>query len=353
MSLLPSADKPIRVLLVDDSPLVLTILGRMLAHSPEIQVVGKAHHGKEALELIPQLQPDVICTDYQMPVMDGLEFTRAVMAQFPRPILVISSIVGPDNTDKVFELLEAGAVDVFAKPSGGLGADDKAAAQIIGKIKILAGVIVFKRSSQAPSTPMPISSTPQSTPVRVVTIGASTGGPQALHEILTQLPPDFSCPILCVQHISEGFLQGLVDWLAAQCRIEVKIARTGEMPQPATVYFPEEETHLTVDGKGRLVSSHQAPIGGHRPAVTVLFNSVAEYYGSSAIAVLLTGMGSDGAAGMQAIARAGGVTIAQDEASCVVFGMPKQAIDLGAVRHVLPPLEIGRTLIRCASVGKG
>src|SRR4028118_986414 len=149
MSLLRNADKPIRVLLVDDSPLVLTILSRMLAHSPEIQVVGKAHHGKEALELIPQLKPDVICTDYQMPVMNGLEFTKAVMAQFPRPILVISSIVGPDNADNIFELLQAGAVDVFAKPAGGLGVDDKTATQIISKIKILAGVIVFKRSSQA------------------------------------------------------------------------------------------------------------------------------------------------------------------------------------------------------------
>jgi two-component system chemotaxis response regulator CheB len=349
MSLLRSADNPIRVLLVDDSPLVLTILGRILAHSPEIQVVGKAHHGKEALELIPQLQPDVICTDYQMPVMNGLEFTKAVMAQFPRPILVISSIVGPNNADNIFELLQAGAVDVFAKPSGGLGADDKTAAQIISKIKILAGVIVFKRSPQAPSTPAPINSAPQSAPVRVVAMGASTGGPQALHEILIQLPPDFPCPILCVQHISEGFLQGLVDWLAAQCQVKVKIAQTGEMPQPATVYFPQEETHLTVDSKGRLVSSHQLPIGGHRPAVTVLFDSVAGCYGSSAIAVLLTGMGSDGAAGMQAIARAGGVTIAQDEASCVVFGMPKQAIDLGAARYILPPLEIGRTLINCVS----
>jgi len=349
MSLLASADKPIRVLLVDDSPLVLTILSRMLAHSPEIEVVGTARHGKEAMELIPQLQPTVICTDYQMPIMDGLEFTKAVMAKHPRPILVISSIVGPDNTDKVFELLEAGAVDVFAKPSGGLGADDKAAAQIIGKIKILAGVVVFKRSSQEPRTPEPVKSAPQSAPVRVVAIGASTGGPQVLHEILTQLPSEFPCPILCVQHISEGFLQGLVDWLAAQCQITVKVARTGEVPLPGAVYFPEEGTHLTIDNKGRLVSSHQPPVGGHRPAVTVLFNSVAEYYGSSAIAVLLTGMGSDGAAGMQAIARAGGVTVAQDEASCVVFGMPKQAIDSGAVRYILPPPEIGRTLINCVS----
>lgn len=352
MPLLPSARTPIRVLLVDDSPLVLTVLSRMLAQSPEIQVVGKAHHGKEALEMIPQLQPTVICTDFHMPIMNGLEFTKAVMANYPRPILVISSIVGPDNTDKVFELLEAGAVDVFAKPSGGLGADDEAAQQIISKIKILAGVVVFKRPLQGSSTRAPLISAPQAAPVRVVAIGASTGGPQALHEILTQLPSGFPCPILCVQHISEGFLQGLVDWLAAQCQVKVKVARSGEMPLPGTVYFPEEGTHLTVDSKGRLFSSHLLPVGGHRPAVTVLFHSVAEYYGSSAVAVLLTGMGNDGAEGMQSISRTGGFTMAQDEASCVVFGMPKQAIDLGAARSILPPLEIGQTLIRCVSGGK-
>jgi two-component system chemotaxis response regulator CheB len=321
----------------------------MLAQSPEIEVVGKAHNGKEALKLIPQVQPTVICTDFHMPIMDGLEFTRAVMAEHPRPILVISSAVGADNNEHVFSLLNAGAVDVFPKPSSGWGAGDEAAQQIIAKIKILAGVVVFKRSPSRPSTRTTEKSAPPETTARVVAIGASTGGPQALQEILTQLPPDFPSPVLCVQHISEGFLQGLVDWLAAQCQMKVKIARSGETPLPGTVYFPAEETHLTVDSRGRLLSSHGAPVGGHRPAVTVLFDSVAEYYGSAAIAVLLTGMGRDGAEGMQAVARAGGVTMAQDEASCVVFGMPRQAIDAGAVRHVLPPLQIGQTLIRCVS----
>ncbi|HEX8235566.1 MAG TPA: chemotaxis-specific protein-glutamate methyltransferase CheB [Abditibacteriaceae bacterium] len=349
MSLLPGVRTPIRVLLVDDSPLVLTLLGRMLAQSPEIQVVGKAHNGKEALKLIPQLQPAVICTDYHMPIMDGLEFTKAVMAEHPRPILVISSVVGPDNNERVFALLDAGAVDVFPKPSGGWGAGDEAAQQIIAKIKILAGVVVFKRASPKPSTATTEKSAPPVTPVRIVAIGASTGGPQALQEILTQLPPDFPCPVLCVQHISEGFLQGLVEWLAAQCRVRVKIARSGETPLPGTVYFPEEETHLTVDNRGRLLSSHQPAVSGHRPAVDVLFNSVAAHYGNSAVAALLTGMGSDGAIGMQAIAHASGVTMAQDEASCVVFGMPRQAIEAGAARYILPPLQIGQTLIRCVS----
>jgi len=347
MSMLTGVRKPIRVLLVDDSPLVLAMIGRMLDQSPDIEVVGKARHGQEAMELIPQLQPHVICTDYHMPVMDGLQLTKAVMAKYPCPILVISSTVGQGNEDNVFELLEAGAVDVFAKPSGGLGTDEEVARQIIGKIKILAGVVVFKRPALAPFTPGGVErkTMPQSTAARVVAIGASTGGPQALHEILAKLPADFPWPVLCVQHISEGFLKGLVEWLAANCRLNVKIARSGETPLRAAVYFPEEGTHLTVDGKGRLFSSRQPPLAGHRPAVTVLFDSVANYYGNGAIAVLLTGMGSDGAAGMQAIAKAGGVTIAQDEASCVVFGMPKQAIDAGAVRHILAPPAIAGFLI--------
>jgi len=354
MSLLQHAGKLIRVLLVDDSPLVLMVLNRMLGQSPEIHIVGQARNGQEALELIPSLKPDVICTDYQMPIMDGLEFTKAVMAKYPCPILVISSIVGADNKDNIFALLEAGAVDVFPKPSGGLGPDDEAAQQIISKIKILSGVVVFKRFSRSLSTPVPsttavIPTSAKAASARVIAIGASTGGPAALFEVLTQLPANFPFPVLCVQHISHGFLQGLVDWLDAHCQVKVKIARSGETPLPGFVYFPEEETHLTVDKKGRLVSSHQMAVGGHRPSATVLFNSVAEYSGDSAIAVLLTGMGNDGAEGITNIAKAGGVTFAQNEASCVVYGMPKQAIESGFVRFILPPREIGQSLARLAT----
>lgn len=343
--------KPIRVLLVDDSPLVLALLGRMLAQSQDIEVVGTASNGKEALDMIPRLRPSVICTDYLMPVMDGLEFTRAVMANYPCPILVISATVGPDNADNVFALLQAGAVDVFPKPSGGWGAGDESTRQIINKIKILAGVVVFKRSASGTSRAA-VKPAPVSNAIRVVAIGASTGGPQALLQVLSRLPRDFPCPILCVQHISEGFLRGLVDWLATECQLKIKIAAIGEEPLAGVVYFPREETHLVVDAKGRLNVSHQLPVGGHRPSVGVLFDSVAAYYGSSAVAVLLTGMGSDGAEGMRSVARAGGITIAQDEASCVIFGMPKQAIEMGVVRFVRPLAEISATLVKCAGGGK-
>ena len=345
----PHPGSPIRVLLVDDSALVLIILRRMLSAAPEIQVVGTARNGREALELIPRLQPAVICTDLHMPVMDGLELTREVMRLYPRPILVVSASVQQESTQHIFRLLEAGAIDVCPKPRSGLVSDyAQLTLELIDKIKTLADMVVVRqpdKGSLAPASPplVPPAGTGPAA-VRMVAIGASTGGPQALHTILAALPADFCAPILCVQHISEGFLQGLVDWLASQCRLQVQIAQSGALPVPGTIYFPPERTHLEIDARGRLLSSLTPPLEGHRPSVTVTLRSIARYYGSAVVGVLLTGMGQDGAAGMQAIAQASGITIAQDEASCVVFGMPKQAIALGAVQYVLPVHKIAPAL---------
>ena len=351
------SQKLIRVLLVDDSVLALVVLQRMLATSSEIEVVGTATNGREALELIPLLQPALICTDYHMPEMTGLELTQQVMARFPRPILVISSAVGAADTDRVFALLEAGAVDVFPKPRGG---DALATEQLIKKIKIVAGVWVRGRPHKGATIP---AATPTNRPMpgparearapRIVAIGASTGGPQALQTILSQLPGDFPLPILCVQHISAGFLHGLVHWLGAHWRGKVQVARADETPQPGCAYFPPENTHLVLDRKGRLQASSEPPVGGHRPSVTVTFCSAAECYGAAAIGVLLTGMGHDGGEGMQALAQAGALTIAQDEASCVIYGMPRDAVERGAARAVLPLCEIGRALIEAASPPSG
>lgn len=360
------SQKPIRVLLVDDSPLALIVLQRLLAASPDIEVVGTATNGYEALELIPHLQPALICTDYHMPKMNGLEFTQEVMARFPRPILVVSSAVGSEaDTDRVFALLQAGAVDVFPKPRGGPDADAVAAEQFVKKVKIVAGVVVWGRPAKkatvppAPSLvrPTPAPSLAHLTPPparslrapQIVVIGASTGGPPALQTILSQLPGNFPLPILCVQHISAGFLPGLVSWLAAHCQVKIEIARPGEVPQPGCVYFPPENTHLIIDRKGRLQASNEPPLEGHRPSVTVTFRSAAEIYGDAAIGVLLTGMGRDGGEGMQAMAQAGALTIAQDEATCVVFGMPRDAVERGAARAVLPIGDIARALIEVAS----
>jgi two-component system chemotaxis response regulator CheB len=336
---------PVSVLLVDDSLIALTILTRMLSTSPDIQVVGKARNGREALELIPQLQPTVVCTDLHMPDMDGLRLTKEIMERFPRPILVVSAAVQPEDAQNVFKLLEAGAIDILPKPRGGLAADEQRLSQeLIRKIRIIAGVKAFTRRRKGepgPAAPAPDTAAPPAPRhSQMVAIGASTGGPEALRTILTQLPSDFPAPILCVQHISEGFLGGLVEWLAHQCARPVTIAQPGEQPVPGTVYFPQEGTHLEIDKSGRLVCSHAAPLDGHRPAITATFKSVADCCAEAAIGVLLTGMGSDGAHGMRQIFEAGGTTIAQNEETSVVFGMPKQAIALGAVTYVLPVQKI-------------
>jgi len=340
----------IRVLLVDDSPLALTILKRMLSTSPEIEVAGTATNGKEALALIPHLKPDVICTDLHMPVMDGLELTKQVMRLHPMPILVVSVSV-MEGSVNVFKLLEAGAVDVIVKPRAGLEEEiEQNTKELVSKIRILAGVKVIPRKFMAerpPESVRPKIRLPKlQTPYRIVVIGASTGGPQALHEILKALPPDFRLPVVCIQHISVGFLAGLVEWLAEQCRLKFAIAQDGELPLPGTVYFPQEGTQLKIDRGGRFVCSTEPPAYGHRPSITVTMRSLVQHYGSAVIGVLLTGMGNDGAEGMLAIQQAGGATLVQDEESCVVFGMPKQAIELGGAGHILPVEEITAMLIR-------
>jgi two-component system chemotaxis response regulator CheB len=339
---------PIRVLLVEDSPVTLVILRRILNSSAQIEVVGEARTGLDALELIPKVQPDVICTDLHMPKMDGLEFTSEVMALYPRPILVISSWVQEEDSPHVFQLLEAGALDIFPKPSAGLSMEDKLLNQeLMNKIQILSGVKVFKkkRKSSFPIKSLDAYSAKSYLKPEIIAIGASTGGPQAINELLAQLPSNFSIPVICIQHICLGFLQGFLDWLASSCRLPIKIAQPGNLPKPGTIYFPPEQQHLELDDKGRFICSDSQPLEGHRPSVTVTFKSVAKFYGRATVGILLTGMGRDGAEGMQCIAQAGGLTIAQDEATSVIFGMPKEAIDLGAAKLVLPIQAIAPRLL--------
>lgn len=343
---------PISVLLVEDSPVALEILDRLLSSSPDIKVVGKATNGKEALDLIPKLEPKVICTDLHMKQMDGLELTKQVMENHPRPILVISTSVQKEDTNTIFELLQAGAVDVFPKPNTGLASDyEQVKRDLINKIKILSGVTVFTKR-QAPAINTSNTANNFTFPnningaIKVITIGASTGGPQALHKIIAQLPANLPVPVICTQHISQGFLQGLVDWLDSECKVKVKIAQVGEIPAPGTVYFAPDRTHLELDSQGKFIYGSSVPVDGHCPSVTVTFKSVARFYGKASMSILLTGMGKDGALGMQAISQVGGITIAQDEKTCVVFGMPSEAIALGVVQHVLPVQDIAPLLLR-------
>jgi two-component system chemotaxis response regulator CheB len=344
----------IRVLLVDDSPMALHILQSLLSLSPDIQVVGTASDGVEALHLLPALNPDVICTDLHMSGMDGLELTRTVMNKYPRPILVVSVSVEPDSPN-IFRLLEAGAVDVYPKPRAILEADhEKLARELSKKIRILAGVHVHRRVAAATRAPPPPPiSLPPHAPVRMVAIGASTGGPQALREILSNLPAVFPAPVVCVQHIGGDFLSGMLKWLAEVSPLPMRKAAQGEVPQAGVVYFAPEEAHLEFDDRGRFALSAAPPCDGHRPSATVTLQAAARRFGAGAVGVLLTGMGRDGAEGMVDIAAAGGVTIAQDEASSVVYGMPREAVALGAVQHVLPLEQIAPALAALASGSSG
>ena len=343
---------PVRVLLVDNSAIGLVTIQRMLSSSSDIQVVGTARNGREALDLIAELKPSIICTDLHMPVMNGLELTRRVMTTQPLPILVVSiSVSEEEDAHNILPLLEAGALDVFPKPDMRNGTDfDESARDLVRKVRVLSGVVPFRKKSAAPrpaapsTGPMGASTAPGSP--EIVSIGASTGGPPALQTVLSRLPASFPAPIVCVQHISDGFLGGLVRWLDEELSLEVKIAEPGETPQAGTVYFPEERTHLEISGQRTLSSSQEDRVDGHRPSVTITLQSVAERYGKTALGVLLTGMGKDGALGMQAISRAGGTTIVQDKSTSVVFGMPRQAIALGAAEHVLPLSEIATQILK-------
>ncbi len=343
----------IPVLLVDDSPIALMVLKKMIANSPDIEVVGTASNGREGLAMIPRVRPKVICTDLHMPQMDGFEFTRAVMAQHPLPILVVSVSVQESADDhNIFELLEAGAIDVFPKPRGGLGSNSVALSQeLINKIKLLSGVVPIRRRQRnhqrtggLPAIVEPSPRPPGGRRPRLISIGSSTGGPQALLEIFSNLPAGFPIPILCIQHISEGFLQEMVNWLDGHTPLSVRIAEIGLRPVPGHIYFPPEGSHLVINGQGRFARDEGHPEEAHRPSIDIAFRSVAAYYRQEVVGVLLTGMGRDGAEGLRTIADQGGLTIAQDEATCVVFGMPAQAIKLGGVRKILPITRIAPTL---------
>jgi two-component system chemotaxis response regulator CheB len=269
----------------------------------------------------------------------------------------VSDAVEPGSPNN-FRLLEAGAVDIMPKPRNILTGDlDQMANELANKIRILAGVHVFRRHNNALGAPVtklapkPVILPRPQTPVRMVVIGASTGGPQALHNILVHLPATFPVPIVCIQHIGSNFLSEMVTWLNEVSPLPVRKAAQGETPQADRIYFAPEDAHLELDNGGCFALSLAAPLEGHRPSVTVTMRSAARCFGAGAVGVLLTGMGRDGAEGMASIAAAGGITIAQDEDSSVVYGMPKEAVELGAAKYILPLEQIATALKVMLNVG--
>lgn len=332
----------IRVLLADDSAVVRDILRAVLESDPEIKVIGEARNGRQAVDMAVDLRPDLMLMDVVMPVMDGIEATSEIMARAAVPILVVATGVLED-TSTAFRAIQAGAIDVVQKPMGSFAEDYRSEhLDLISRVKLVARVPPIRRAKRSPQ----VIESPARPAGRLVLIGASTGGPPALAAILGAFPEDFPAPILAVQHISKGFLEGFVDWLDASVPPKILIAERGAVPQPGCVYFAPEDRHLEIGRDGKLVLTKDPPRDGHRPSATTLFESAAQVLGPRSIGVLLTGMGRDGATGLKAMHDVGAQTICQDEESSVVFGMPGVAIELGAASLVAPVEKISAAIAR-------
>ena len=338
--------KPVRVLVVDDSALMRKLIPQMIEREGSIQVVGTAMDGEFALEKIPDLKPDVITLDLDMPRMDGMETLRKIMRKHPLPTIVVSAH-STEGASATFKALSLGALDFVTKPHDPTTHMDEIAGELVSKIKAAAkSQLVRLPEPQAKKKPKP-SVKHGVPPTKVVAIGVSTGGPQALQYVLSQLPADFPGAILIVQHMPEGFTGMFAKRLDETCAIEVKEAKSGDLLVPGRVLICPGNKHMKVKHmplSDVVVLTEGEKVNGHRPSADVLMNSVAHEFGERAIGVLMTGMGEDGADGLGTIKNCGGLTIAQAEESCVVYGMPRAAIERGHALRIITLEALANTL---------
>jgi two-component system chemotaxis response regulator CheB len=342
----------IKVLVVDDSTVARESLVYLLNADPDIQVIGTARNSEEACAAIQSVRPDVVTMDIHLPVMNGFQTTRRIMETCPTPIVIVSRSNDHGSLTTTFRAVEAGALAVVAQPPGIDDPDHAAMAQeLIRTIKLMSEVKVVRRWAHLQG--QPAKRTAPAAPevryqsaagIKCVAIGASTGGPAALQTILANLPAAFPAPLLIVQHMTPGFIAGLVAWLAQASGWPIHIVKSEETPLAGHAYIAPDGFQMKVASSGRLVLTQDAPENGVRPSVSYLFRSVACTYGPAAAGVLLTGMGKDGAHELRMMREKGAVTLAQDRASAVVHGMAGEAIRLDAASYVLPPLEIAAAL---------
>lgn len=333
----------IRVLVVDDSALMRKLIPTILARDAAIEVVGTAMDGAFALKKIEELRPDVVTLDLEMPRMDGMETLRLIMKSAPVPVVLFSSH-SKEGAYTTFKALALGAVDFVAKPKdAAIGHLDAIADQLIEKIKVAKRAAGKRLPASVVTVEQPVNKKRKNRvlipPNRIIAIGISTGGPNALQFLLSQLPADFPASILIVQHMPEGFTEMFARRLDECCPLEVQEARSGDLLLAGRVLLCPGNRHLMARRMPRgdmAVLNDGAPVNGHRPSVDVLFHSVAQEFGLTAVGILMTGMGDDGAVGLGAIKAAGGMTIAQSEESCVVGGMPRSAILKGFANKVIP-----------------
>ncbi|GAB4120799.1 MAG: chemotaxis-specific protein-glutamate methyltransferase CheB [Roseiflexaceae bacterium] len=366
----------IRVVIVDDSAMVRRMISNMLARDPAIQVIGEARDGYEGIRLVESIRPDVVTMDVFMPGLDGLAATEHLMAYCPTPILVLTSSLAQGEVDITFKMLGAGALEVIEKPNASSNESlERATWDLIRRIKVLSRVKVVThlrgrrrtipaealvQSPEPPTVPLaapvllavPAAATVPSEPTDsallppfpLVVIGASTGGPRVIYRILSELPSDLPAAILVVQHIAEGFSAGMVEWLQTASRLPVLLGQENLLLRPGKVFIAPDQRDLVIL-PGERIHLTQSPLLIQRPSVDIAMQAAAEVFAERAIGVLLTGMGRDGAYGLLTIRRRGGATIAQDEQSSTIFGMPRAAVQLGAAQEVLTPPQIAKRLI--------
>lgn len=344
--------KRIRVMIVEDSETVRCLLTHIIDSDPRLQVVASASSAEEALRLLPRTFPDVISMDIRLPGMNGFEATSAIMSSHPTPVVVVSASVNAEDLNITMNALRAGALTVVEKPHGSLSADYAGVAHhLCQQLVSMSQVKVVRQRIQRPkdfpcSTPSalpPAHTGAASQRIRMLGIAASTGGPAALLRLFSALPADFPVPILLVQHMAPAFLDGFVDWLRRCVPQKVVQTSTGQIPQGGHIYLAPADRHLEV-GPSTLRVTDGPPLKSQRPSATVLFETLARHYGSTAIGVLLTGMGEDGAQGLLQMRQAGGHTIAEDASTAVVFGMPAAAKALDAATEMLALTKIAPRL---------
>lgn len=330
--------KKIKVLIVDDSPLSLKLLKGILLPDPEFEIVGTAQNGAEAVNLVKMLNPDVVSMDINMPLMNGIEATREIMSTNPVPIVIVSTIYNSTEIEAAIKELEAGAVFIMPKPFGpGQTEFQKSSSNYIRTLKLMSEVKVVRRNSSMPIRHDSNHIESLRNKPEILAIGASAGGPEALRNIFKKIEKDFPLPILIAQHIDENFSEGFASWLNSYSKIPVKIAENGEKIRKGNVYLSPGGINMSVIRGGIILLSNKIENSPHKPSINHLFKSIGSVYGDKAIAILLSGMGNDGAEELMRLKTMGVFTIVQNEGSCLVFGMPGEAVKLGAACRITSP----------------
>lgn len=337
----------IKVLVVDDSPTIRELMIYILNSDNNIRVIGTANSGENAIKFIERNKPDIITMDIRMPGMDGFETTRRIMETNPIPIVIVTGLFNSQDIDKTFQAMEAGAVSVLEKPVGITHADfSKVAQNIINTVKLMSEVKVIRRKAAYKKVKQSITSCDKLDSdlpeIKIAAIGVSTGGPPVLQTIFSKLPPNVKIPILVVQHITPGFINGLVEWLSGVTKHPIHIALHGEKALPGHIYFAPDGFHMEIRENGCIFLSETEKENGSKPAVSCLFRSVAKYYGKDSMGILLTGMGKDGAKELKLLRDSGAITVAQDKETSTIYGMPGEAVKLDAATYVLSPEKIAK-----------